>query len=171
MRSPKKPGFLLFALPLFASLAWASAWASGGGLQGFPRAATPTTPASVPAAGARALDTTPLPAGAGAKAVPLTPEQKALEAIREEARVQVQAIVAQIVNLPDSPARHDLMRRASEIKKQAEVRCLETKLAFAHERGDVVAIQEIETALDRMLHPTVRAIPPGTPGPVKGGAQ
>lgn len=162
-------GFTLLVLALPPAVAPVAT--AGGALDAYPRATKVSAAPAPEASGARALVPVKASPGASAPRIPLTPEQKAIEEIREEARIQVAALSARILATPDGPGPFELLRQTEEIKIRADVRCLETRLAFAHARSDLEAVREIQAALESRLRPTVRAIPSGAEKPVKGGAR
>jgi hypothetical protein len=104
-------------------------------------------------------------------AVHLTPEEEALTAIRKEAQAQVTELARRAAITSNEAVRLDLYRQAIEIKKQAEIQFLETKISFARTRGDLAAVQQIEMVLENLIHPPARTIVPGADSPVKGGAR
>lgn len=106
-----------------------------------------------------------------ATTVPLTPEERALLSIREDAHARVAELARRTSATADPASRYELQRQAQEIKRQAEIRFVETKISFARTRGDLAAAHELELALDRMLHPTARNVPAEPGSPVKGGAR
>lgn len=107
----------------------------------------------------------------GSKAIRLTPEEQALLAIRENAQARVTDLALRAASTTDPGARLELQRQAVEIKQQAQIRFLETKIAFALDRGDLAAVHELEMGLERLLHPPARTVPAEPASPVKGGAR
>jgi hypothetical protein len=84
---------------------------------------------------------------------PLTPEQKALRAVEEDGRTQVEALVKSMEGLQDGPALRALLRKVEEVKQAQEVQFLQVKVRFARERGDLAAAQEAQRRIDLILNP------------------
>jgi hypothetical protein len=120
---------------------------------------------------ARAVQPDPSKARGTNAALRLSPEEQALLSIREEAQARVGELARRSAATNDPAARLELQRQAIEIKQQAQVRFLETKISFARSRGDFAAVQELELTLDRLIHPPARAVPAEPQTLVKGGAR
>ena len=108
------------------------------------RAAPPKAPAPTTASSPSAL--TGQVAG-GAKPAPArtaSAEEQALIAIREDAVRRVEALTRQAAQTPEGPARAAMLKQVGEIKRDSEIRFLETKAAFARGRGDVATAGLIE---------------------------
>ena len=117
------------------------------------------TPAPQPA-GRAAGSTVRLPAslatGSVTSARPVSQEELAIVAIRDDARQRIEALQTRIDASPEGAARQALMREVPRIKQEAELGVLETKLSFANARGDKRAVRQIEEAREWLLHPGVR---------------
>ncbi len=101
----------------------------------------------------------------------LTPEERALQAVQEEARVAVAELAKSMAGLPDGPALRALERKVEQTKRDYRVQFLQVKADFARKRGDLAAMHQAEDLIDRILHPR-----PATPAsavqrqaPEKGG--
>ncbi|MGH7727043.1 MAG: hypothetical protein ACREOU_16595 [Candidatus Eiseniibacteriota bacterium] len=163
---------LILAFPLLA----AANPCAGGPITGNaqPAPATRALPSARDEGGARGV--VPLThdlAGvskAGA-AIVRTPEEEALLAIRDEAQARIRELAQRYTATLDPAERFDLLQRASEIKKQADVRFLETKISFARSRGDLRSVNELGMMLERLIHPPARTTPVEPQSQVKGGAK
>ena len=82
-----------------------------------------------------------------------TAEERALLAVQEEGRTQVQALVEGMKGLPDGPALRALQHKVEDVKRDSRVAFLRVKADFARRRGDLAAAHEAEDLIDAMLHP------------------
>ena len=92
----------------------------------------------------------------------LTAEEKALLAVEEESRRQVDALVKSMVGLPDGPALRALERKVEEVKQADRVQFLRVKVQFAHQRGDLAAAHEAQQMIDLILNPPKPVSAPNT---------
>ena len=90
----------------------------------------------------------------------LTAEEKALLAVEEEGRLQVDALVKSMAGLPDGPALRALERKVEEVKQADRVQFLRVKVQFAHQRGDLAAAHEAEQMIELILNPPKPAYAP-----------
>ncbi len=100
--------------------------------------------------------------GVAAPRPPLTAEEKALSAVEDEGRAQVDALVKSMAGLPDGPALRALERKVEEIKQASRIRFLEVKVQFARQRGDLAAAREAEQMIHLILNPPKPAVAPNT---------
>jgi hypothetical protein len=99
------------------------------------------------------------PASPGTEApasLQLTPREQALEAILDEGRVRVAALVTE---MQADPARSDeIQREICRIKADANVRFLQAQVDFARADGNEAQLLKAQQALDNAVNPPV-AVP------------
>ena len=83
----------------------------------------------------------------------LTAEQRAIVAVQEEGRRQVESLVKSMAGLPDGPVLRALELKVEQIKRDEQVQCLRVHAQFALQRGDLAAAHEAEGLIDLILHP------------------
>jgi len=91
----------------------------------------------------------------------LTAEEKALFAVEEEGRLQVDALVKSMAGLPDGPVLRALERKVEEVKQDGRIQFLQVKVQFARQRGDLATAQQAEQMIDLILNPPKPASAPG----------
>lgn len=101
---------------------------------------------------------------------PVSQEELAILAIRDDARQRVDQLQSRIAGTPEGPARQPLMREVVRIKQEAELLVLETMRSFATARGDRRGVRRIEEARERLLHPEVVKAAPADPRASSGAA-
>ncbi len=94
---------------------------------------------------------------------PLTAEEKALRAVEEDGRIQVEALVKSMQGLPDGPALRALERKVEDVKKASRVGFLRVKVQFARQRGDLAGAQEAQRQIELILNPPKPALAPIAP--------
>ncbi len=172
MHPRRTTALLLLAIPLLALAHPSQAGPLAGGAQPAPGASSLARPAPATSnTGAGVLTPPPGSPRAVPAARPLTAEERALVTIRMEAQTRVQALMKRAAGLSDPAAHRPIHEQVLEVKKQFHVRFLETKIAHARTRGDAVAAQELETALDRFMRPVVRSLPADPGATTKRGAR
>jgi hypothetical protein len=116
---------------------------------------TAATAEATPVTKATAVVPTPLSAAPAARVerAPRTAEEKALRAVEDDGRAQVEALVKSMQGLQDGPALRALQRKVEEVKQAQEVQFLQVKVRFARERGDLAAAQEAQRMIDFILNP------------------
>ena len=92
----------------------------------------------------------------------LSPEDAALQAIQEEGRLLVAAVVEQMAGLKPGPELLALQRQIEQIKRETTVRFLTARADFSRARGDEASALEAEKVIDQILHP---AATPAETGP------
>ncbi|MGH7727045.1 MAG: hypothetical protein ACREOU_16605 [Candidatus Eiseniibacteriota bacterium] len=170
MHSRTRSLFPFLALPFLVG-AIPSAAGPITGLSDPAPAVRATAPAQDAARGAGVVQPEATRNPSATTAVPLTPEEEALTAIRKEAQAQVAELARRAAATSNEAVRLDLHRQAIEIKKQAEMQFLATKISFARSRGDLAAVNQLEMIRENLIHPPARASVPGADSPVKGGAR
>jgi hypothetical protein len=83
----------------------------------------------------------------------LTAEQRAIVAVQEEGRRQVESLVKSMAGLPDGPVLRALELKVEQLKRDEQVQCLRIRAQFALQRGDLAAAHEAEGLIDLILHP------------------
>lgn len=105
-------------------------------------AAGPPQPVAVPAAEAVAGTVQPLPR---------TTAERALLAILDEGRAQVDALLAEA--MADPARAGELQQEICRVKSETNVRFLEKQVELARASGDAVRLEEAQQALDNAVNP------------------
>lgn len=84
---------------------------------------------------------------------PLSPEERALLAVQEEGRTQVQTLLESMRGVSDGPALRALQQKVETIKRDTRVAFLRVTADFARRRGDLAAAHEAEDLAEAILHP------------------
>lgn len=110
------------------------------------------------------------PASGEVRRAPRTPEEKALEEVREATAKQVKDLLASMEGMADGPALRALHLKVVELKRDGDVQFLRTKAQFARQRGDLAAAQVLDARVLQITNPparkaaaTVSRPAPGTP--------
>lgn len=96
----------------------------------------------------------------GPASVPRTPEQRAIQVLREDSARRVHALTLQILAISDHGTRRALHVEVCNVKRETRVAELRALRDFAARRGDVSAARRIADQLDRMLHPRLSVAVP-----------
>ncbi len=83
----------------------------------------------------------------------LSTEERAILAVQEESRLEVQALVKSMAGLPDGPVLRALELKVEQIKRDGQVQCLRIRSQFALQRGDLAAAREAQDLIELILHP------------------
>lgn len=91
--------------------------------------------------------------GTAATRPALTAEEKALFAVEEEGRSQVDALVKSMAGQPDGPVLRALERKVEAVKQDGRIQFLQVKIQFARQRGDLATAQQAGQMIDLILNP------------------
>ena len=112
-------------------------------------------------------------ATSSAAPLPLSEEQRAILAVRDDGIQRVQALMTRVLATNDAATRRDLQSQITSIKFDSRIAELRVIGDYAQRRGDLDKSHLVADQIDRLLHPRAAVALPMSSGPmpVKGGQQ